>query len=192
MYLGIWEPLFKPGSTDVLAPVKTEHGWSLAMQGEIIWPRRYVQLWGQRLSPDAEKIAAVVAPKFGEWTIAVDDKPWKTRFSDAVLFPVFSPDSRRVAAIVKHNNRYTIAIDGKPWEKDFDMAWDPVFSPDGNEVAAKVEQNGKFVVVLNGKTGNHAHDGLWDPVFSPDGEKLLLRCIEDGRYYRRILLLNEV
>ena len=163
-----------------------------AMNGKIIWNRRFIQLWGQRYSPDGQRIAAVVAPKFGEWTIAVDGLPWKRRFSDAVLFPVFSPDSVRIAAIVKENNRYTITVNGKPWENDFDMIWDPVFSPDGRKVAAKAEKNRRFVLVIDGRMGKHSFDTLWDPVFSPDGEKLLIRCIEDGKYYRRILPVSEV
>jgi hypothetical protein len=163
----------------------------MALNGNILWNRRYAQLWGQRFSPDGEKIAAVAAPKYGEWTIVVDDKPWKRTFSDAVMFPVFCPDSRRVAAVVKEKNRYTIAVDGKPWEADADMMWDPVFSPDSTKVAAKAEINGSFVVMVNGKPGVKAYEYLWDPVFSPDGGKILIRCIEDGKYHRKVVAVSE-
>jgi hypothetical protein len=56
---------------------------------------------------------------------------------------------------------------------------------------AKAEKNGKFFVVVDGRVAQNGFDNLWDPVFSPDGEKLLIRCIEDGKYYRRVVPVDE-
>jgi hypothetical protein len=207
VYNCIWEPRFKPGSNHVIAPVKTAAGWTLVMDGQPIW-NNFVQVWSHKFSPDGERIAAVVAPEFGKWTVAVDGTPWTKTFSDAVISPVFSPDSKRVAALVKEshepfhmgsgihnvpgNDRWTIAVDGTPWIEDFDMIWDPVFSPGGDTVIAKAEKNGKYCVAVNGKSGKQWFDSLWSPVFSPDGEKLLIRCIDGGKYYRRLVPLGEI
>ncbi|PMP97944.1 MAG: hypothetical protein C0169_01460, partial [Thermodesulfobacterium geofontis] len=35
---GCWEPIFVPGSSDVIAPVQTPQGWTLAKNGDPIWP----------------------------------------------------------------------------------------------------------------------------------------------------------
>ena len=136
--------------------------------------------------------AAVVSPRFGKWTIAVDEVLWKRTFDGAVLPPVFSPDSERVAARITKNGCWTMAVDGVPWEEKFSFLWDPVFSPDSRSVAAKAEKNGRFMVVLDGKPGKQAYDALWDPVFSPDGSKVLVRGIEGGKYYRSVIPVDEI
>jgi hypothetical protein len=38
-FLQVWEPIFKPGNNDVVAPVKTADGWTLAMNGKLMWDR---------------------------------------------------------------------------------------------------------------------------------------------------------
>ena len=50
----VWEPLFNP-SGDVIAPVQTEQGWNLALNGELIWNKPFNQLWQQRYSPDFQR-----------------------------------------------------------------------------------------------------------------------------------------
>jgi len=203
----VWEPVFAPRSSDIIAPAKTPAGWTLVMNGKPIWGK-FVQVLYPKFSPDGQRVAAVVAPDFGKWTVAVDGSPWGRTFSDAVWPPVFSPDGRRVAAIVKEskqpmhmqsalhnipgNDRWTIVVDGTPWQEDFDMIWEPVFSPGGDTVAAKAERNGKYCIVVNGRPGKQWFEALWDPVFSPNGEKILIRCVENGKYYRRVVPVGEV
>jgi len=164
----------------------------LVENGRPIWAGTYAQLWRQRLSPDGTRIAAVVAPTFGKWTIAVDDSPWKVTYGDCALPPIFSPNGGRVAAIVKDDNRWTIAVDGKPWSETFDMVWDPVFSPNGDKVIAKVENNGQFSIAINGKVWKSKFEALWEPVISPDGTKALVKAVTGGKYYRRIVALEEM
>lgn len=203
----VWEPMFHPKENSVIAPVKLAQGWTIAMNGKPIWDT-FVQLWNPRFSNDGRKIAAVVAPEFGKWTIAVDSIPWQKTFNDTVLAPIFSPDGKKVAAIakeskdqmsmgsslhsIKGNDRWTIIVDGVAWDQTFDMIWDPVFSPDSKTIVAKAEINGKYCIVVNGKPGKKFFDALWRPVFSPDGNKLLVRAVTQGKYCRYILNLNEV
>lgn len=188
----VWEPCFRPQSNSIVAPVRTGEGWTLAEDGRLIWNGRYDQLWRPKISPDGNRIAAVAAPIFGKWTIAVDDTPWKKTYGDCVLEPFFSDDSRHVAAIVKENNRWTIAVDGVPWTETFDMIWDPVFDPAGEYVVAKAEWNGRFCVVVNGRIWKRTFDAMWEPTFSPDGKKLLVRSVEDEKYYRHIIDLQDI
>ncbi|MCP4677377.1 MAG: WD40 repeat domain-containing protein [Deltaproteobacteria bacterium] len=187
----IWEPLYRPDGS-LVVPVKTPTGWTLAENGNVLWKGRYVQIWNQKVSPDGKRVAAVAAPSYGQWTIVVDDVPWKCTFNDMVLPPIFSLDGSRVAAIVKNDNRWGIAVDGSAWAQTFDMVWDPVFSPDGSTVAAKVDKNGKYAIAVNGKLWSPEFEALWDPAFSPDGNKVLVRGVVDGKYYRQIVSLTEM
>lgn len=187
----VWEPVFRPGTADVVAPVQTPQGFTMAMNGKPIWGY-FNQVWKQKFTNDGKKLAAVVAAGVGNWTVAVDGTPWNTFFNQFVAAPVFSPDGSRVAAGVLHNKRWTIAVDGNAWSDVFDNVWDPVFSPAGDKVAAKVEKNGKFFIVVDGKTGKKGYEALWDPAFSPDGKKVLVRCIDGGKYYRRVIPVNEI
>ncbi len=191
-FLGVWEPGFRPGSANASAPVKTPEGWTLAENGAPIWPQRFVQLWGQRYSSDGKRIAAVSAPVFGKWTVCVDGSPWKKTFSEAVLPPSFSPDTTRVASVAKDSGSYTMVVDGVVWEGGYEMMWDPVFSPDSAMVAAKAEIHGKYILVVNGAPGKHVFDELWDPVFSPDGNRVLIRGIEDGKFYRKVVPIDDI
>ena len=174
----IWEPSYRPDGKLIL-PVKTATGWTLAQDDELLWTKRYVQAWQQVVAPNGNGVAAVVAPGYGQWTVAVDDKPWKATFNDMVDKPVFSADSNHVAAAVKHDNRWGMAVDGRASRDTFDMVWDPVLAPDGSVVAAKVEKNGKYAVAVNGKTIGQGCEAIWNPTFSSDGKKLLIRAIED-------------
>ncbi len=188
---GCWEPIFVPGTADVIAPVQTPQGWTLAKNGDPIWPY-FIQVWKQKFSPDGKKLAAVVAVDVGKWTVAVDGNPWKTVFNQIVANPIFSPDGERVATAIKHNDKWGVAVDDKVWEETFDMVWDPVFSPAGDKVVVRAEKNGKYYIVVNGKVGKEAYEWVWDPVFSPDGNKILVRCIKDGKYCRKVFSIDEI
>ncbi|MCS7203670.1 MAG: hypothetical protein NZ809_04410 [Thermodesulfovibrio sp.] len=188
-FLNAWEPIFI-NESDILAPVKTEKGWSLALNGKIVW-KYFSQIWHQRVTPDG-RIAAVVSPDFGKWTVALDGIPWKRTFSQAVLPPFFSPNGKKVGTVVRENNLWTVAIDGKPWDIGFDRIWLPQFSPDANHCIAKAEKDGVYFIVLDGKIGKDVFDMMWEPQFSPEGDKILVRCIKNGKYIRKILSFSEV
>ncbi|WP_038054822.1 electron transfer complex subunit TmcD [Thermodesulfobacterium hydrogeniphilum] len=190
-FSGCWEPIFVPGTLDVIAPVETPRGWTLAENGAIIWPY-FHQVYSPKVSPDGKRLAAIVVPEVGKWTVAIDGKPWKNIFNQMIFNPIFSPDGSKVATIAKHNNKYLVVVDDKVWPDSFENAWDPVFSPQGDKVALRAEKKGKFFIVANGKIGKTAYEWLWDPIFSPDGSKILIRGIENGKYVRRVLSIDEI
>ena len=164
----------------------------MAEDDRILWDSKYDQLWQQMFSPDGKKLAAIVAPEYGKWTIAVDDIPWDVCFEDMVTDPVFSPDSSRLAAVVKEGKAWSIVVDGQKWQHEYDMAWQPVFSPDSQTVIAKVEKQGKYTLVANDRPLSKEFDAAWQPIFSPQGDKLLMRTIEDGTYCRKIVPVPEL
>jgi hypothetical protein len=163
----------------------------MAQDGELIWPSDFIQVWRQVYSPDGNRLAAVVAPKYGRWTVAVDGKAWRSLFKDMVVDAVWSPDSSRLAALGKNGPDWHLMVDDKIWQHRFAMAWAPVFSPAGDVVAAKVEVDGGYTLVVNDRLWSHRCEAVWDPVFSPAGDKLLVKTIEDGIYHRRVLPVAE-
>jgi hypothetical protein len=184
--------VFNPISNSVVAPVRVNGKWSLAEDGRIIWDRRFVQLWHSIYSPDGSKLAAIVAPKYGKWTVAVDGHPWPITFNDMVADAVFSPDSKKIAAVAKKDACWFVAVDGVVWKSTFDMAWKPVFSSDSNYVALKFEKNGKYGIALNDQLWDGECDEIWDPVFSPAGDTILVRALKDGTYSRHVLSVTDM
>ena len=158
----------------------------------MLWDRRFPQLWHQLFSPDGGKLAAIVAVKYGKWTVAVDETPWPVVFNELVTDLVFNPDGSRIAAVAKQDGIFRIVADGSVWKDAYDMAWQPVFSPDGNRLAAKVQKNGKYTVAMDDRLWSHRCDAVWDPVFSPDSQKILLKSLEDGSYYRRVIPVTDL
>ena len=144
-----------------------------------------------------DKIAAIVSPKYGKWTLALDGKPWKNTYNDYVTDMVFSPDGKRLACVANEKGRFIIVVDDNPWGLQYDMAWKPVFSPDGQNVAVKVERNGRFSIAVNERLLNKSYASIWDPIFSADGQNILVRAIEkthDNKesYIREIIPVSRI
>jgi len=71
-FKAVWQPIFMPDSQDVIAPCLSPQGWKLVVNGKPTWTKSFSQIWHQRFGPDRKKLAAVVCPSFGRWTVAVD------------------------------------------------------------------------------------------------------------------------
>jgi predicted Rdx family selenoprotein len=170
----VWEPIFHPQTGAVIAPVRTGGKWFLAQDGQIIWDRKFVQLWHPMISESGNTLAAIVAPRYGKWTIAIDGEPWSASFGDLLTDAVFSPDGNRIAAAAKNDEKWMMVVDGKVWKNTFDGVWQPVFSADNETVAAKIEKNGKYSIAVNDHLWDQECDAIWDPVFSPEGDRILL------------------
>jgi Tol biopolymer transport system component len=164
----------------------------MAQDGQIIWDQKFFQLWHPMVSPNGSKLAAIVAPKYGKWTVAVDGNPWSARFGDLLTDAVFSPDGNRLAAVAKHDEKYMIVVDDKVWKNTFDMAWQPIFSPGSSEVAMKIERNGKYSIAVNDQLWDQECDAIWDPVFSPEGDKILLKTLQGDLYTRRVISIEDI
>ncbi|MFO7726720.1 MAG: WD40 repeat domain-containing protein [Desulfonatronovibrio sp.] len=183
-FSSVWRPAFNPSNASVVAPVRTGKHWALAQDGEIVLRPDFFQMWHLCFSPSGDHLAAIVAPEFGKWTVAVDGKPWKVRFKSLVYDLVYGPKGEKVAAVGKNQDKWFIVVSGDTWKESFDMAWQPVFSNDETMVAAKVEKNGKYFIVINGKIYDQEFDFVCDPVFSPDSKKILIRGVIGFQYVR--------
>ena len=192
-YKCVWEPAFRPGSDAVLAPVMKDGKWRLFAEDEDLWRREFFQLFCPTCSDDGARVAAIVAPSYGKWTIAVDGSSWRLLFDEMVTDLVLSPGGGdRVAAVGKHGGRYSIVVDGVAWPSSFDMVWKPVFSPCTGHVAAKVGQDGRYGIALDGKLVVADCDATFSPVFDSKGELLILKYLEHGRYVRRVAKISDL
>lgn len=180
----VWGPRFHPKTLDVVAPVKTGQKWTMARNGEIFWKTRFSQLWKPEYSRDGSRLAAVVAPSFGTWSVAVDDRAWKIPRFEAITNLTFSPDGSRLAAVGMKNGRHTLIVDGKSYNRFCERVWPPVFSPDSRHIAARIETQGKYSIILDGKIWDRTCDKIWDPVFDDDGVALTIRAYDSGQYLK--------
>jgi hypothetical protein len=190
-YTGVWTPLFSPDDGAVIAPVRERGKWGMARNGELIWKPMFDQCWHQGFSDDGQNLWAIVAPKYGHFTLAQNGQPWKTCFP-VVTDLVVGPSGTRAAALAKDDkDQWSIITDDTVWPGKYAMAWPAVFSPDGHHLAAKVERNSRYTFVVNGREWGESYDQAWNPVFSPDGDKLMLRYIKDDAYFRRVVRLED-
>jgi len=86
---------------------------------------------------------AAVGKDNGKYTIVVDDTVWGDAY-DMVWSPVFSPDSRNVAAKVEKDGCYTIVMNGRSWRRESEALWNVAFSPDGSKVLVCAVEEGKY------------------------------------------------
>lgn len=188
----VWEPAFDPATGALAAPVRQGGKWGMAVDAAVDWAPGYFQCWKQAWSPDGKRLWAIVAPEYGKFTVACNNKPWNATFP-VVTDLSLSPDGSRAAALASHiNSDYRVVVDGLAWQGGWDMAWQPVWSPDGANVAALVRKRDAWTYMVNGKPVQEAFSRAWAPAFSPDGSKLLLRGIQDGALVRAVLPLEQI
>ncbi|MDP3427285.1 MAG: WD40 repeat domain-containing protein, partial [Humidesulfovibrio sp.] len=156
----------------------------LAQDDQIIWGPKFAQCWHQVISQDGKNIAAIVAPQFGAFTVAVNAKPWSISMP-VVTDLVIARQGEVVAALGNNDNRdWRVMVDGKFWDGSWDMAWTPVISPSGGHVAVKVERAGRQTLVVNGRVYPREFTKVFEPTFSPDGTKLLIRALDKDAFLR--------
>ena len=124
-------------------------------------PRAYVVVDGQEKSPcdevlplpvfsaDSKRLAYGVRKSGGICQLVVDDAP--AGAYEGIHAIAFSPDSRRVSAVVSQGGKQVVMIDGKPGRGyDEIQAASLAFSPDSQSIAYAARRADKWHVVLDG------------------------------------------
>ncbi len=180
----VWEPVFHPITSSVTAPVRVGQKWTLAENGTLIWKHRFSQLWQHQYSENGEHIAAIAAPEYGKWTIAVDDNIWKTRFHGAVSHLTLSRDGKRVVATGIEGKKRCLVENDVFWDMAVDRIWKPVMDDAGEHIAVKIETDGHLGIAVDGDILPWRFDRVCDPVFHENGKKILIKGILDQVCYR--------
>ncbi|MFW5836739.1 MAG: electron transfer complex subunit TmcD [Desulfovibrionaceae bacterium] len=182
-YAYVWDTRFSDDGSRVAVAVQQDGKYGMAVNGEL-WPTLYDNANNFALSMDGSQSAAAVQVesmgqadinKFmaGVFSLAVDGKAWDKTFMN-VWTPVFSPDSRRVAAQARLNHyEYSLAVDGGLWPETYQMIWEPVFNASTGQIAAPVRLGGKWGMALDGLMAwKPKFLQCWQPRFSRDGKRL--------------------
>ena len=132
------------------------------------WKDEYRWVEEPYVSPDGEKVAAIVNVDEGEFTVCVNGQAWGETVFDKIWHLSFSPDGR-LTALVSAMGEWTMAVDGADWENKFGYIWEPIFSADGANIAAAVQQDMKYAMVLNGDPWEQMYTSMTYFALSPDG-----------------------
>jgi len=115
--------------------------------------------------------------------------------------PVFSPDSKRLAHVLKRGTKLAAVVDGEEGE-EYDSIGPMVFSPDSKRFGYRARRAGKLFAVIDGAEGP-AYDGTdgWDEpiVFGPDskhtayvgGNNKKSRVVIDGKEGKEYLAVDQ-
>jgi len=130
-------------------------------------------------------------------------------FFREIRVPVYSPDSNKLAAIIKPLDvpetdfEYSLIVksgkDYKQWDCVFSNCGNPVFSPNSQDIAVPItfnqwEQDNKttWTIAINGKfLVEKTYDRCMNLHFSPDGDKIMFNAVKDKNIYRVVKNINE-
>ncbi|MCP4722979.1 MAG: Tmc redox complex protein TmcD, partial [Desulfobacteraceae bacterium] len=70
LFQSVWKPEFADQGKSIVAPVRQGGKWKLFKDDQPFWKTGYDQLWRVNVSEANNKIAAIVAPSFGKWSVA--------------------------------------------------------------------------------------------------------------------------
>lgn len=143
-----------------------QHYAAVARRG----PRAHVVVDGQEkntgdevsplpaFSADSRRLAYGIRKSGGACQLIIDDKPAGSY--EAVHAVVFSPDSKRFAAVISQGGRMAVAVDGKAGQTyDEVQASSLSFSADSARMAYAARRAGKWHVVVDG-VESQPHDAL--------------------------------
>lgn len=186
-----WQPIFTDQDACVIAPVRHQGKWYLYKDGAPFWRSGFEQLWKLTVSPATSRVAAVVAPAFGKWTVCEQEKCWDIRVNEMVHDLFYSDNGERLLATVKHNRFWDLAVDGRRWGLSCDKLWQPCVSPDASIITARMLQKGKYHLAVNSTVLPQAYDMAFNPVIHPDRKKIMCKTIVNKTYSRTVLDVDQ-
>ncbi|MBU1695462.1 MAG: Tmc redox complex protein TmcD, partial [Proteobacteria bacterium] len=139
--------------------MKNEKPWDWHSEKKEIpvkeWQERFNWVEELSVSPDGEKIAAIVNTDEAQFSVCMNGEIWEETFEKAWC-PRFLPD-QRLAVLAFREEEWTICVDGAFWETWFDYIWDFQFTPDGSFMGAAVQKDGRYGMAVN--------DTIWDSLY---------------------------
>jgi hypothetical protein len=191
-FQSVWKPEFLLGEKTVIAPVKTAGKWMLYKDDQPFWVNKYNQIWRVKVSPKADKIAAIASKEFGKWTVVENDETWNMTADLMISDLIYSKDGSTLVAILKDQGTWTLAVDQKKWNLGADKVFNPCISDDGSIVCVVIERKGQYFLVVNNRVIPTGYDFMATPVISSDNTKIIQKAVKDGVYQRRILSMDKI
>lgn len=126
-------------------------------------------------SPDSQHLLYVAKLSEQKLAVVIDDVQGKIYDAWNIGYPVFSPDSRRVAYVVStrlDKGDKFVVLDGNEEKRYQGMSLNyPVFSPDSKHFAYVASNEGKSFAVLDG-VERKGYSLVLSLIFSPDSSQL--------------------
>jgi Tol biopolymer transport system component len=122
------------------------------------------------VSPDGKKVAYIAVLPSKKMAIVLDGQEGPA--FDSIDFPLFSPNSLRLAYRAMSDGMARVVVDGQS-----QPAYDSVagislsFSPDSQRIAYEAVRKGQHVVVIDGKEALQCNPLKAGPGFSPDSKR---------------------
>lgn len=136
------------------------------------WQEAYPYLEEYYVSPDGERIAAIVqTPEMAEEPVfgICENGSLSEATFDKIYYLRYLPDGR-LFALVQDTGEWTAAVDGTAWENRAEFAWNPQFSPSGQHVAIATQNARKYAALLNDVPWENEFGDLSHLTLSPDGQ----------------------
>ncbi len=153
-------------------PEKNSWDWDKASR-EIAdvsqWIASFPEVQEFAVSPDGERIAAIVMTDEEEFTVCVNGELWTNRFEKAWSLK-FSP-AGILFCIGMNNDEWTVIQEDQPWEETFDYVWNMKFSADGSGAGVNIRTSDGYGVALNGITWENKFVQMRSLEVSPDGKR---------------------
>ena len=149
-------------------------GWDWETKEKLVadineWKKKYSMVLEPVVSPDGERISAMVRTDDNDFTPCVNGSEWEQTF-EKVWSLQFGPD-QRLSCIVMNDDAWTVATDGQLWEEAFEYVWGLKINLDGSNIAANVKLDDKYSIALNGVTWDSRFQEMRNVVLSPNGER---------------------
>ncbi len=124
------------------------------------------------VSPDGEKIAAVVQAEEEVFSVICSDDKERKKWEDVdkVWKLNFLPDNR-LSAFISSEGAWTVGIDNVLWEDGYDFIWKPLVSANGKGLAISANNGGEYMMILNGKGWEQGFENMTNTAISPLGNK---------------------
>ena len=186
-FQAVWRPMFCNGG--LVAPVRTDGKWTVYKDDRRFWDSGYENVWRLAGNEASGDIAAIIAPAFGRWSVALNGRPWSSTWDTMVRDVCFSRSGNSLVAVFKDKGAWGLARDDRAWQSAWDKIFTPQISPDGSVVAVCAEKQGEYFTVANDRVIAGPYRFMADPVIGPDNDRILVKGIENGIYKREVTAL---
>ena len=186
-FMGVFTPaISKNGALSAVDVRLTQYDYTVVVNGRP-WSSAWSSVWAPIIHPEGASVCAPVKEPEG-WTLVRDGEPFWPGHHAQLWEPAFSPNGRRVAAVVApHFGTWTLALDGILWKSRVDgYLTRPVFSPCGSRVGATGVNKGKAILLIDDCIISGDFDKAWDPIFSKYGKHVAAR-IKKGPLFSFLL-----